>query len=93
MCPQVNIEGGIVGKFLVAKLTTEAGSVFGLAELSLKMCQHMLLQGVVRSKSAAARPHWAFERCLTCVGQPMEFEALLSHATVATKVTLNLKKK
>lgn len=68
MCPHVNTEGGIVGKFLVANLTAEAGSVFGLAERSLEMSQHMLLQGTVGGKSAAARPHWAFEGCLARVG-------------------------
>ncbi len=30
VCPHMNIEGGIVGKLLVANLTAEAGSVFGL---------------------------------------------------------------
>lgn len=84
MCPHVNTEGGIVGKFFVANLTAEAGSVFGLAERSLEMGQHVLLQGTVGGKSAAAWPHWAFERCLARVGQPMEVEALLGHATVAT---------
>lgn len=68
MRPHVNTEGGIVGKFLVANLTAEAGSVSGLAERSLEMGQHMLLQCTVAGKSAAARPHWAFERCLACVG-------------------------
>lgn len=68
MCPHVNIEGGIVGKFLVANLTAEAGSVFGLAELPLEMCQHVLLQGTVAGESATARPHWAFERSLARVG-------------------------
>lgn len=68
MCPHVNAEGGIVGKFLVANLTAEAGSVFGLAERSLEMGQHMLLQGTVAGKAAAARPYWAFERRLACVG-------------------------
>lgn len=68
VCPHVNIEGGIVGKFLVANLTAEAGSVFGLAERSLEVGQHVLLQGTVGGKSAAARPHWAFERCLARVG-------------------------
>lgn len=60
MCSHVNIKGGIVGKFLVANLTAEAGSVFGLAQRSLEVSQHMLLQGSVRGKSAAASPHWAF---------------------------------
>ena len=68
MCPHMNIEGGIVGKFLVANLTAEAGSVFGLADLSLEVGQHVLLQGTVGGKSAAARPHWAFERSLARVG-------------------------
>lgn len=84
MCPHVNIKGGIIGKFLVANLTAEAGSVFGLAERSVEMGQHMLLQGSIGDKSAAARPHWTFERCLACVGQPMEVKALLGHAPVAT---------
>lgn len=68
MCPHMNNEGGIVGKFLVANFTAEAGSVFGLAERALEMGQHVLLQGTVGGKSAAARPHWAFERCLARVG-------------------------
>lgn len=68
VCPHMNIEGRIVGKFLVANLTAEAGSVFGLAKRSLEMGQHVLFQGTVRGKSAAARPHWAFERCLARVG-------------------------
>ena len=68
MCPHVNTEGGIVGKFLEANLAAEAGSVFGLAECSLEMSQHMLLKGIVGGKSAAAGPHWAFERSLACVG-------------------------
>lgn len=68
MCPHMNIEGGIVGKLLVANLTAEARSVFGLAERALEMGQHVLLQGTVGGKSAAARPHWAFERGLACVG-------------------------
>lgn len=68
MCPHVNVEGGIVSKFLVANLTAEAGSDFGLADRSLEMGQHVLLQGTVRGKSAAARPHWAFERRLARVG-------------------------
>lgn len=68
MCPHVNAEGGIVGKFFEANLTAEAGSVFGLAECSLEMGQHVLLEGTVRGKSTAARPHWAFERCLARVG-------------------------
>lgn len=84
MCPHVNIEGGIVGKFLVANLTAEAGSDFGLGECSLEMRQHVLLQGTVGGKSAAARPDWAFERCLARVGQAVEVEVLLGHATVAT---------
>lgn len=84
MRPHVDIEGGIVGKFFVANLTLEAGSVFGLAECSLEMRQHMLLQGTVGGKSAAARPHWAFQGCLARVGQSMEVKALLGHATVAT---------
>lgn len=67
MCPHVNVEGGIVGKFFEANLTAEAGSVFGL-ECSLEMGQHVLLQGTVGGKSAAARSHWAFERCLASVG-------------------------
>lgn len=68
VCPHVNTEGGIVGKFLLANLTVEARLVFGLAERPLDMGQHMFLQGTVGGKSAAARPHWAFERCLACVG-------------------------
>lgn len=68
VCPHVNIKGGIIGKLLVANLTGEAGSVFGLVERSLEMGQNMLLQCSVGCKSAAARPHWAFERCLACVG-------------------------
>lgn len=84
MCPHVNTKGGIIGKFLVANLAAEPGSVFGLAKRSLEMGQHMLLQGSVGGKSAAARPHWAFERCLACVGQPVEVKALLGHATMAT---------
>lgn len=84
MCPHVNTKGRIIGKFLVANLTAEAGSVFGLAGRSLEMGQHMLLQGSVGGKSATARPHWAFERCLARVGQPMEVKALLGHATMAT---------
>lgn len=84
VCPHVNAEGGIVGKFFMANLTSEAGPCSGLVELSLEMGEHMLLQGFVAGKSAAARPHWAFERCLACVGQPVEVEALLGHATVAT---------
>ena len=68
MCPHMNNEGRIVGKFLVANFTAKAGSVFGLAERALEMGQHVLLQGTVGSKSAAARPHWAFERRLACVG-------------------------
>lgn len=83
MCPHVNIEGGIVGKFLVANLTAEARSVFGFAERSLEMGQHVLLQGAVGGEAAAARPHWAFERRLARVGQSMEVEALLGHAAVA----------
>lgn len=68
MRPHVNVEGGFVGKFLVANLTAEARSVFGLAERSLEVRQHMLLQGTVGGKSAAAGPHGAFERGLACVG-------------------------
>lgn len=68
MCPHVNIEGGIVGKILVANLTAKAGSVFGLAERSLEVGQHMLLQGTVRGKASAAGPHWAFEGSLASVG-------------------------
>lgn len=84
MSPHVNIESGIVGKFLVANLTAKAGSVFGLGQSSLEMGQHMLLQEAVRSKTATTRPHWAFERSLARMGQPVEVEALLGHATVAT---------
>lgn len=84
MCPHVNSEGGIIGEILVANLTAEAGSGFGLAECSLEMRQHMLLQGAVGGKSAAARPHRAFERRLARVGQPMEVEALLGHTAMAT---------
>ena len=68
MCSHVNSEGGIVGKFLVANVTAEAGSVFGLVERSLEMRQHVFLKGIVGGKSAAAGPHWTFERCLACVG-------------------------
>lgn len=84
MCPHVDIEGRIIGKFLVANLTAEAWSGLWIAERSLDVGQHMLLQGRVGGKSAAARPHWAFEWCLARVGQPMEVKALLGHATVAT---------
>ncbi len=55
------------------------------------MGQHVLLQGTVGGKSAAARPHRAFERSLARVGQAMEVKALLGHATVAAQVTLNLR--
>lgn len=68
VCPHMNVEGGIVRKLLVANLTAETRSVFGLVERALEMGQHMLLQGSVGGKSAAARPHWAFERGLARVG-------------------------
>lgn len=68
MCPHVNIEGGIVCKILVTNLTAVAGSAFGLAERSLEMRQHVLLQGAVGGESAAARPHRASERRLARVG-------------------------
>lgn len=68
MCPHVNAEGGIVGKFFEANLTAEAGSVFGFAQCSLEMGKYVLLQGTIGGESAAARPHWTFERCLACVG-------------------------
>lgn len=68
MCPHVNAEGGIVCKLLEADFAAEAWSAFGLGELSLEMGQHVLLQGAVGGKSAAAGPHWALERRLARVG-------------------------
>lgn len=91
MRPHVNSKGGIIGKILVANLTAEAGSGFGLAECSLEMRQHVLLQGAVGGKSAAARPHRALERRLARVGQAMEVKTLLGHATMAAEVALNLR--
>lgn len=90
MYPHVDGEGGIISKLLVANLTAVAGSVFGIAECSLDVGQYVLLQGGVGGKSATAGPHRAFERRLARVGHPVEVEALLGHATVATEVTLNL---
>lgn len=90
MRPHVNTEGGIVGKFLVANLALEARPAFGLAERSLEVGQHVLLQGAVGGKSAAARPHRALEGRLTCVGQPVEVEALLGHAAMAAEVAFDL---
>lgn len=92
MDPHVDAEGGIISKLLVANLTAVAGPVFGTAQRSLDVGQHVLLQGGVGGKPAAAGPHWAFERRLARVGHPVEVEALLGHATVATEVTLNLTK-
>lgn len=92
MYPHVDAEGGIISKLLEANLTAVAGPVFGIAQRSLDVGQNVLLQGGVGGKSAAARPHWAFERRLARVGHPVEVEALLGHATVATEVTLNLTK-
>lgn len=92
MYPHMDAEGGIICKVLVANLTAVAGPVFGIAECSLDVGQNVLLQGGVGGKSAAAGPHWAFERRLARVGHPVEVEALLGHATVATEVTLNLTK-
>lgn len=68
MCPHVNAEGGIVGKLLEANVAAEARSGFGLGQRSLEVGQHVLLQGAVGGKSAAARPHRALERRLACVG-------------------------
>lgn len=90
VCPHVNTEGGLVGKLLQANIAAEAGSIFGLGERPLEMIQHVLLQGTVGGKSAAAGPHWAFQRRLARVRQSMKVEALLSHAAVATKVALHL---
>lgn len=92
MDPHVDAEGGIISKFLVANLTAIAGSGFGIAERSLDVGQYVLLQGSVGGKSATAGPHWAFERRLARVGHPVEVEALLGHAAVATEVTFNLRK-
>lgn len=92
MYPHMDAEGGIIRKVLVANLTAVAGPVFGIAECSLDVGQNVLLQGGVGGKPAAAGPHWAFERRLARVGHPVEVEALLGHATVATEVTLNLTK-
>lgn len=66
--PHVNIEGGIVGKLLVANLAAESRSVFGLSKFPLEVGQYVLLQGAVGGKSPAARTHRTFERGLTCVG-------------------------
>lgn len=88
--PHVNIKGGIVGEFLVAILAAEARSVFGLVERPLEMGEHVLLQRGVGGESAPARPHRAFERRLARVGQPVQVQALLGHAAVATQVALDL---
>lgn len=92
MYPHVDTEGGIIRKLLVANLTAVAGPVFGIAQCSLDVGQDVLLQGGVGGKSAAAGPHWAFERRLARVGHAVEVQALLGHAAVATEVTLNLTK-
>lgn len=92
MYPHVDTEGGIIRKLLVANLTAVAGPVFGIAQRSLDVGQDVLLQGGVGGKSAAAGPHWAFERRLARVGHAVEVQALLGHAAVATEVTLNLTK-
>lgn len=92
MDPHVDAEGGIISKLLVANLTAVAGSGFGTAERSLDVGQYVLLQGGVGGKSAAAGPHWALERRLARVGHPVEVEALLGHAAVATEVTFNLRR-
>lgn len=91
MRPHVHVKGGIVGEFLVAILAAEARSVFGLAERPLEVGEHVLLQGGVGGESAAARPHRAFERRLARVGQPVQVQALLGHAAVATQVALDLR--
>lgn len=90
--PHVHAEGGVISKLLVANLTAVAGSGFGVAERSLDVGQHVLLQGGVGGKSATAGPHGALERRLARVGHPVEVQALLGHAAVATEVTFNLRK-
>lgn len=90
MGPHVNLESRIVRKLLVASRTAEARSISGLVECSLEMGQHVLLQCTVGDEAATAGLHWAFQRRLTSVGQPMQVQALLGHAAVTTKVTLNL---
>lgn len=91
MDPHVDAEGGIISKLLVANLTAVAGSGFGVAERSLDVGQDVLLQGGVGGKPAAAGPHGALEGRLARVGHPVEVEALLGHAAVATEVTFNLR--
>lgn len=91
MDPHVHAEGGVVGKLLVANLTAVAGPALGAAQRSLDVGQHVLLQGGVGGKPTTAGPHGALERRLARVGHPVEVEALLGHAAVATEVTLNLR--
>lgn len=83
MSSHVNLEGGVVGEALEADLTLEADSALGLAHFALAVGQHVLLQGLVGDETAAARPHWALERRLAGVRQPVEVQALLGHAAVA----------
>lgn len=91
MDPHVDAEGGVISKLLVADLTAVAGSGFGVAERPLDVGQDVLLQGGVGGEPAAAGPDGALERRLARVGHPVEVQALLGHAAVATEVTFNLR--
>lgn len=68
----------------MAVLAAETRPVLGFAERPLKVGEHVLLQGRVGGEATAARPHRALEGRLARVREPVEVQALLGHAAVAT---------